>query len=350
MDRILVVKLADLGDLLLCEPALRSLRLAYPNAAIDVLVPPASTELVRLMGHGLTPVSFDKNRYDQVPGIFRPANIFQAAILARFLRQQRYSAVILLHHLTTRNGTVKFRALAWAAAAPVVAGLDNGRGSFLTHRATDLGFGRVHECEYMLSVAQAAGGADVIPSPTFPVETDRTAVIGQDRFVAIHPVTGSYSSARTWPAERWADVASTLHVLGMSIVVVGASDARPAASVIASQLPGVVDLTGRTSIGDLARILKRATCVLGGDSFVGHLAAALGTPTVSVFGPSNSHAWRPCGDREKHRVVLHPMPCQPCIYTGYSLGRPLGCPDRTCLRLVTTGEVVSNVKMVCGAH
>ena len=95
-----------------------------------------------------------------------------------------------------------------------------------------------------------------------------------------------------------------------------------------------------------------------GDSFIGHLAAAVGTPVISIFGPSNADAWRPAGSvnaRDSRApngtsiVVRHDLPCEPCMYTGFRLGRPAGCPDRTCLKLVTTTDVESAVSRVLGA-
>lgn len=349
MQRILVVKLADLGDLLLCEPALRSLRTAFPDADIDVLVPPSTVPLVSLLPHDLTPVPFDKARFDRVTGLLNPFSVRMGIDLARTLRQRRYTAAVFLHHLATPFGARKFAWLARAAGTKVVAGLDNGRGTFLTHRAIDYGFGHVHEAEYMLQVAQAAGGAAVDPRPRFPATAFDESIAMPERFAVIHPTTGPYSPARTWPVERWIDVARGLEAMSLVPVVVGSSDAVDAASAITSAVETAVDLSNATTIPQLASVLQRATCVVGGDSFVGHLAAAVDAPTISVFGPSNVHAWRPFGGSSARHVVMHRLPCQPCVYTGFSLGRPHGCPDRTCLKLIAARDVLRHVEMVCGA-
>lgn len=341
--RVLVVKLADLGDLLVCEPALRSLRTAFPDARIDVLVAPGSVELARLLGHDLTVLAFPKSAFDSLPRAMHPRAVARAAGLAMSLRQARYEIVVILHHLTTRAGAMKFRALARATRARSIIGLDNGRGQFLTASALDRGFGARHEAEYMLDVAIAAGGSLVDAAPQF----DRRQAVEPPglpaRFAAIFPVTGAYSSARTWPPERYASVAASLARSGTPVVVVGADDAHDAAHTIRHACPEALDLTGNTTLTQLAGVVGRADVVIGGDSFVGHLAAALGRPVVSVFGPSNSDAWRPFpGASETRRVVVRSgLPCEPCLYTGYSLGRPAGCPDRTCLGMVTAGSVVA---------
>jgi ADP-heptose:LPS heptosyltransferase len=140
-------------------------------------------------------------------------------------------------------------------------------------------------------------------------------------------------------------------------VIVGGDDARRAAATIQAIEPSTINLSGQTTLPQLAGILSRATLVIGGDSFIGHLAAAVGTPVVSIFGPSNADAWRPVGSTDAtdtvtpartSLVVRHDLPCQPCIYTGFRLGRPSGCPDRTCLKLVTTSDVENAVARVLG--
>jgi ADP-heptose:LPS heptosyltransferase len=139
---------------------------------------------------------------------------------------------------------------------------------------------------------------------------------------------------------------------GVVPVVVGGDDARSMASKIVAVEPAAIDLTGRTSIPELATLLARAQFVVGGDSFIGHLAAAVGTPTISIFGPSNADAWRPFGTNHPERptsvVVKSDLPCQPCIYTGFRLGRPNGCPDRTCLKRVTVADVDGAVGSLVG--
>lgn len=349
MRRILVVKLADLGDVLLCEPAFRSLRLGFPDAEVDVLVTPTAAPLVKLLGHDLNTIVFDKTMFDRARGIVRPGAAGSVVRLALRLRRRKYTSLVLLHHLTTAGGAKKFEALTRAVGARNVVGLDNGRGRFLTHRVDDLGFGFRHEAEYMQMVARAAGGAQVDSVPSFVASSTDYAEAFSRRYVVIHPVTGPYSPARTWPTDRWSHVASRLHDEGIGVVIAGAHDASAAASEITRTVPQAIDLTGQTGIAELATILKHASCVVGGDSFVGHLAAAVQTPTVTVFGPSNSDAWRPQGPRSSQRIVLHHMPCQPCIYTGFSLGRPMGCPDRTCLKRVQVDDVVSAVASVVGA-
>ncbi|MBX6342100.1 MAG: glycosyltransferase family 9 protein, partial [Thermomicrobiaceae bacterium] len=229
--RILVVRLADLGDALLATPAVHALRETFPSARIDVLAAPSGAEVFDLCPAVDRVVRFPKRLFDQPAGLARPANAWLLARLAASLRLARYDAVVLLHHLTTRFGARKFRALCLATGAPIRAGLDNGWGTFLTHRALDLGFGARPEWRYALDVAAALGAhtADTRPRLAVPNAAREAArdllasrgVAGE--YVVIHPAVGGYSPARAWPRERFAEVARRLRreAEGTRHVVVG---------------------------------------------------------------------------------------------------------------------------------
>jgi len=339
--KILIVKLADLGDLLISEPAIRSLRRAFPEAQIDLLTTPHAAPLAELMGQGVRPLAFDKRAFDR-PGIDSARSTAALGRLGWTLASAGYDRVALLHHLTTRWGAAKFRALVAATRAPLVAGLDNGRGDFLTHPVVDRGFGAVHEAEYMLRVAVAAGGARVDPYPIIQPDPAMIPPSLPERFIAIAPKAGAYSAAREWPLERFVALARELTGDGHHIAIVGGGDACDAGEQLARELPAglATNLAGRTSLAETAATLARARLLVGNDSFPGHLAAAVGTPVVSIFGPSNHRAWRPfVSPNVPAQVARAGLPCSPCLYTGHRLGRREGCPLLTCLHLVEPGDV-----------
>src|SRR5207248_5109657 len=135
------------------------------------------------------------------------------------LRGQRWDALALLHHLTTPFGVAKYAALCLASGATRIAGLDNGRGWFLSERMLDEGFGAQHEADYWLAVAGLLGGDNPSPRYEVPVsEADRAWAAAQCSdlqnggagLLAIHPGSGAFSLARRWPAERFAAVVRTL--------------------------------------------------------------------------------------------------------------------------------------------
>jgi heptosyltransferase-2 len=320
--------------------------------------------LLPLFSGGYRSIPFPKALFDNPRAAARPDRAWQPLKLALALRRAGYDLVVLLHHLTTPFGALKYRALVRATGAPRIVGLDNGRGDFLTSRVTDYGFGDWHEAEYMLAVALAAGGAVVDPAPvlTPPVGLQLPFELPAE-YVALYPATGPYSSARTWPAARFAEVARSLHAAGHALVILGGEDARMAGRRITAAVPAAVDLTGRTSLSQVAVIVAGARLAVGGDSFIGHLAGAVGCPVLAIFGPSNVRAWQPYGTLEApaaahpghacapEGLALHSgLPCAPCLYTGHSLGRPLGCPSRTCLRSIQSRQVAGAALRLLKEH
>src|SRR5207247_11382656 len=130
--RVLVVKLAALGDVRTATPAIRAVRTAHPSAHLAALVTPGTVPL--FAGTDLVDeiIPFEKKTYDRplLAGLAAPA----ALGLARRLRSEPWDALALFHHLTTSFGIAKYATLCMASGAPIVAGLDNGRGWFLTDR------------------------------------------------------------------------------------------------------------------------------------------------------------------------------------------------------------------------
>ncbi|MCX7623145.1 MAG: glycosyltransferase family 9 protein [Thermomicrobium sp.] len=339
--RLLVVKIADLGDTILVLPAVRALRRTYPQTRIDLLTSPIGAELARLCPDIDRILVLDKARLRNGGGV---ADLGR---LCWHLARTRYDGVLLLHHLTTAAGRLLYRLLLAATRSPVRIGLDNGTGHFLTHPVPDRGFGAVPEFRYALQAAEACGATPVPEGPylTLPAparERARSLLAATRRpFVVLHPGVGPFAPARLWPIRHFVELARDLWRSGFGVVVTGTSRERELSRPL-RDLPDVLDLVGRTDLATLAAVLHEAALVVGSDCGVIHLAAALGRPTLALFGPTNVDAWRPLSS-----VVMSPndtfepgtkivaltlrLPCSPCCYVGYRLGRPHGCSVRTCL-------------------
>lgn len=350
--RILAVKLADLGDLLTVTPALQALRAAHPTARIDLLVPPSSAGLLKGSDYIDSILTFDKFPFDRKRGLLSISRLLQTARFLVELRLSRYDAIVLFHHFATRWGTFKFAAVSYASGAKVRAGLDNGRGYFLNLRLPDEGFGAMHEVDYWLNLAGLLGANTgtgwrphiAIGDAARSQAANLTANMGRNRarsLVAVHPGAGWYSRARIWPVQGFAAVAKGLiESHDADLVILGGPDEAEAASTL-ERLVGepehLANLTGRTSILETAALIERCDLFLGNDSGPMHIAAAVGTPVVAVFGPSNIRAWgpyTPTGQEPMHRVVARDLPCMPCFYRGHSLGLRDGCGTRECLTLL----------------
>jgi heptosyltransferase-2 len=359
VKRILVVKLADLGDVLTATPAIRALRTGHPRAHLAALVTPRSATI--LAGTDLVDeiIPFEKAAFDRplLAGLSAPT----ALGLARRLRTDGWDALALFHHLTTSFGVAKYAALCLASGAPIRAGLDNGRGWFLTHRAVDGGFGARHEVDYCLTVAELLGGHNPDPrleihvtpeDQAWAAEHVRERGLEDGRWLALHPGSGAFSIARRWPAQRFAAVARTLAADGLpTAVIVGPT---PGEDLLARSV--VVAAGGGTLVGPaptpgaLVALLGRSRLFLGNDGGAMNMAVAAGVPIVAVFGPSNDRAWGPYPlTSPRHAVVRETLACAPCIHRGHEFGTPAGCEARTCLDLIGPDAVIAAARRVLAA-
>lgn len=355
---ILVVKLATIGDLLLATPALRALRESYPRAQIDLLVTPSSAGILDDWEVINRVIVLDKYLFDHPKQLLtNPANLFKLRPLLRTLRGGHYDAVLLMHHLTLFFGRRKHQALMLATGAKYLVGLDNGHGWFLNVKVKDHGFGFMHEAEYNLAVAEAVSGKTNGKELTMPITEEhrheaRGLVWGDEApipnvehssqtlhpIIAIHPGSGGYSIARRWSPERFAQLADKLYadVGGQLLLIGGPEEAELHQQIIGMLHSGMParSLAGKCKIQVTAAALELADLFIGNDAGPMHIATAMGTPTVAIFGLSNSDAWGPyTGNRPERKaiVVKQDLPCMPCFYRGHDLGLQEGCSTRDCL-------------------
>lgn len=346
--KVLVVKLSDIGDVLTVTPALRALRDSLPEAHISLLVPPRSASL--MAGSPLVDqlLTFDKFRFDDTRDALRPRQLAYAAGLGARLREEAFDALALMHHLTTWWGTMKYAALATSVNASLTVGLDNGRGFFLDRAVPDRGFGGRHEAEYWQEVASLLG-AEVEPHPMEVFvgaedEAEATALLPESDgpLVAFHPGGGGHSIGRRWPLSRFAEVARALvDERGTVPVIVGGPEEIELARQLVPEIgTSALNLVGRTSLLQTAAVIRRCGLFIGNDSGLAHLAAAVGTPVVAIFGPTNRRAWAPWSPQGNVAVVRVEVPCSPCLYVGKELGDTRCCQVMTCLLAVTPRMVL----------
>jgi heptosyltransferase-2 len=348
---ILVVKLAGIGDLLLATPALQALRETYPQARIDLLVTPESAGLLNDWDVINNIIVLDKYLFDSPKQfITNPQSLRPLAALWQTLRAGKYDAVLLLHHLTLRFGRLKHQILMRASGAKWRVGLDNGHGWFLNVHVQDAGFGAKHEAEYSMSIAEAVGATVhnkhlIIPLSDAEREQAQQLVFQDSAentiprpIIAMHPGSGGYSTARRWDPERFAQLADTLYQdIGAQLLLMGGPEEaelhQRITHMMQSEMP-VRSLAGKGSIKVATAVLELVDLFIGNDAGLMHLAAAVDTPIVAIFGLSNQKAWGPyTGEKNSKRaiVVSLDLPCMPCFYRGHELGTPAGCATRDCL-------------------
>lgn len=285
-----------------------------------------------MVGRGLVHevLTVDKHLFDAPTGLLFPRRLATLAALVWKLRAAKFDEVVVLHHFVTRWGRLKFGLLSLATGAKRRRGLDNGHGWFLTDAVTDPGFGVRHESDYWSALL----GGSTEAEPVIDLDSARSLLAREgvaERYVVVHPGSGSYSLARRWPGERFGAAIDGLfgHYGLKSVVVGGADETELAAALVRGREAIALSVAGRTDLATLAGLLKGTALFVGNDGGVAQLAAQLRTPSVVIFGPSNHRTWGP--RHPASRVVRLDLPCSPCFYRFHELGTPEGCATRECL-------------------
>lgn len=303
--QILLVRTDCLGETVLNVPLVAALKAAFPRARVTWLVNPALVELLRA-----APAD-EVLACPQVPGPWW----WRAWRLSRLLRRGRFDLVLI------SNATKESHLASWLAGMPVRAGYDRKWGFLLTHRIQDRRvLGECHEVEYNMRLLSTLGLA-VPSSPTLhlPV-TDEAArdiaqrlraagLTSQEALVVVHPWTANLR--KQWPLDRVRGMIARLSALPQArVLVVGGPEERlHAHGLVQGMGPGVTSLVGELLLPALAACLRRARVVVSNDSGPMHLAAAVGTPVVALFGTQDPGScperWGPWGSG--HTVIHKPL-------------------------------------------
>lgn len=327
--RALVVVLRHHGDVLLASPVLSVLRAHAPGIEVDALVYDDTAPM--LEGHpALAQLHVVGRKWKQAGALSRFSLERQ---LYDALRVRRYD---LLVHLTEQpRGAWLARALgARASVAPAVPGRSAFWARSFTHLYPLAPNGRRHKVEANLDALRRIGVQPAMDErrtqfvPGAAAEARIAALlaaegVAENGYVHIHPA--SRWSFKCWTPERNAALIDRLSA-GHRVVLTAAPDAEEMAlveQIVAKTRARPLVLAGKLQIKELGALTARARLFVGVDSMPMHLAAAMATPVVALFGPSGEDEWRPW--RVKHRVVTSGHPCRPCGNDGCGGGKVSEC-------------------------
>ena len=327
--RILVVKLRHQGDVLLSSPVFHTLKNQLQDIEIDALVYHDTREM--LTEHPSVTNVYTIDRDWKKLGLIEQARAEFALISA--LRSRKYDLVL---HLTEHpRGAWLTRLLRpTISVAPRATGMSEGRNSSwwrasFTHTFPLPRTTFRHTVEQNLDALRRIGVYPsqiekklvLIPGTAAEAKVDQLMAahgIEAKRFIHMHPTSRWFF--KTWPAENFAELILRLGKQGERVVLTAAPtpDEREMIAAIKTHLKApVVDLTGSLNLKELAALTARARAFVGVDSAPMHIAAAMQTPTIALFGPSGEKHWGPWG--VKFRVVTSNKPehsCRPCGNDG----------------------------------
>jgi heptosyltransferase-2/heptosyltransferase-3 len=322
---LLVIRPDHLGDVLFTTPALSLLRAALPRAHITAMVGPWADRI--LQGDP----AVDSVLTCAFPGFTRQpkGSVWSPYVelndYAKKLHSWRFDAALVLRRDHWWGALLAYRARIprriganHPAVAPfLTAALDHtASGHEVLHNISLIRF---------LTPAQAPVGQELdmadLPLAFNLTEQDHAfaaAVLHEDSaWIAIHP--GAGAPVKRWRPHAWAQVISALaHETGARILLTGSAHEAVLCNEIAAQLePSPLILAGQTDLGGLAAIYARCRLVMGPDSGPLHLATAMGTPTIHLFGPADPASFGPWGDPARHRIVTLGIGCSPCRHLDW---------------------------------
>ncbi len=296
--RVVVLRaLPGLGDLLCAVPALRALRAAHPAARVEVVGLPAAGLLAERFGDLVDAVV----PFPGFPGI-PEAPLDPARTVAFLAAEQREPAdlALQLHGSgTTSNPFVALLGAGRAAGFRVPGAWAPDGGAFLDWVEEE------HEVRRPLRLLAQLGVASTGEEIGFPVHAEdeeaAAALVGAEPYAVVH--VGASVPQRRWAAERFAAVAASLAERGLRPAFTGGAGERErVAGIRAAVAAPTLDLTGRTSLGAFAGVLRGARLTVTNDTGASHLAAAVGAPSVVLFLASDPRRWAPL-DATRHTVV-----------------------------------------------
>lgn len=305
--RVLVVRLRSIGDTVLTTPSLFAIRRFLPKAQIDIL-----------LEDWVAPVLAGFEQVDNIITM-RPGTAAARLSVARRLRSNHYDVVYNLHGGTTATFLTR------ATGAPQRVGFAHYQyGRLHNHLAPSSlelwGKAKAHSVEQQLALVGWTGVPVSDRPSTRLAVTDAAASTLADKlqtagvkagtsFAMVHP-SAAFETKR-WATEKFARVVEALAAYNMTTVAVGApNEVEVVNSLKNNASTPVVGLTD-LSLPEVTALASRARLFVGNDSGIAHIAAAVGTPAVVIFGSSNVAHWRPWTTANAE-VVLEEMDCQPC--------------------------------------
>ncbi|MGE4357359.1 MAG: lipopolysaccharide heptosyltransferase II [Candidatus Omnitrophota bacterium] len=334
MKKILIINVNWLGDVLFSTPFIRAVRNKYPDAYISCMIVPRCREI--LEGN---PYLDELIIYDEEG---KHSTLLGKLQFISLLRSKKFDEVYLLHRSLTRT------LLTALAKIPKRCGyITKKRKMFLTHRV-EVPKAELHRVEYFLNLAHALdiptdkSGYDFLIPPEAETYIDKLLEecgIGKDTsFIVLNP--GANWLLKRWPPKYFGILGDMLtKKIGVKIVISGADKDREIAQEIAEYMKiKPIILAGKTNLKQLGSLFKRAGLVITNDTGPMHIALAVGTKVLALFGPTASKITGPYGPGV-YRVIQKDVGCPvPCYH--------LKCKDNRCMKAITPDEVFGEAEVL----
>jgi lipopolysaccharide heptosyltransferase I len=339
MQKVLIIKPSSLGDVIHTFPIVTAMAEQIPGVTIDWVVRPEYADLVSAHPVVREVLLFDRKKWSSFGRLFK--TLLEVWHLGRSLRSERYDAALDLQGLF-RSGLMTY-----VSGAPLRMGFANARehAPLFYNRKISVPQERMHAIDRYLLFLNELGLQQREPQYGLlvPAASERkiARILEEEKIESGKPLVVLNPSTRwetkKWFVERFAALADRLaDKLKACVIAVGGPSEREETPKIQSRMHSrLIDLAGRTSLLELAALLRRADLMVTCDSGPMHLAAAVETPVVALFGPTDPVRTGPFGPG--HRVIQKGLECAGCLERT--------CPDngRACMEAISVEEVFEAV-------
>ena len=304
---VLVIRLRSIGDTVLATPSLIALKRFLPHSRMDILLEDWVAPLLDEFDAVDDVITVGRSRKERLKTALR-------------LRQNRYDVVFNLHGGTTSTF------FAWATRAPHRVGFANYRYAFLYDHllpsASDFwGRSPTHSAEQQLALLGFVGvPVEDLPKSRLTIANHGLKSLNErlaksairdprSAFALIHPAAAF--ATKTWAAENFARTAEFLSRKNIQTVAIAAWNETSLLERLVAESSVPIITFSDLSLPEIIALASKARLFVGNDSGIAHIAAAVGTPSVVIFGSSNRDHWRPW-TYAPNEIVYEPFPCQPC--------------------------------------
>ena len=330
---ILIINLAFIGDVILSTPVARAMRETYPEATIDMLTVKVPAPIAELNPYIDKVIIYDKKGHHK--------QWWQVLTLIRELKSRHYDLAVCT------NFAVRGAILAWAIGAPHRIGYDAQHGKwFLTRSASARRPVIRHEADNYLDVLQPLGISTRDTSLALTIREEDRQTVRQilkrtpGKLLIIICPAGSYSR-KSWTSDGYATVIKELAPIA-DLALIGGIAELPFLNELNRQADGQAQVFGGTfSLQELAALVAYADLLITVDTGPLHIAQAVGTPVLALFGPTDPAVWGPRGQRDL--VLYSKADCSPCW------GKVASC-DHRCMTAITAAEVIEKVHEILYAR
>ncbi|MEA3328135.1 MAG: GT4 family glycosyltransferase PelF [Candidatus Omnitrophota bacterium] len=330
--KILITKFGSAGDLILVIPSLRAIRKRFPGSKITLLVEPGYLEIIQRCSYLDDIVTYDRRQKDRF--------LKRTIRLVNRLKQVDFDMVIDFQN------TLRSHLISYLSCAPKRYGYARGIGKFLlTDKAGDFK-AVMPPLKHQLRVLNLLGIDKMNEKlELWPSKEDEKKISnlflnsgmkpGQ-LLVGINPGGSKRWVTKRWPLEKFAKLSNRLsQQLKAKILITGIGEETELGKKLVSLMKkNPINVIGRTTPGQLACLIKRCQVYVTGDSAPMHVAAAMGTKLVALFGPTNPVRHLPSGNG--HIVIKKQLKCSPCYKPN--------CLKHSCMEEITVDEVLDAVK------